>query len=407
MGEIMHTENIYATDKAVYRNSAQRAINALAGAGSRYYAAEAGNPGDTEGAIGHVDRLLDRTGAPPWVAALHGAEANMRAAVADLLEAKAAGELMDFQIAASRALGHLDVAVGRPSEMGVFGGLQGALATTMLGVPVGATKANACGPVPSAPAFGTYAGYLGYIAVPATEGVHTLPGPAGGGEVSIEPGAIVLKTAAAPVVAKLCAEQAARQQVRAAHAASADPSSDGASDAAALKVAQSGQRAGQPAASGSSPQAPSAPGAAQAPQPRTDQQKASASQAPALYTEAQAAAGETIFAQHCSSCHGSNLQGTAAPSVAGKDFLNTAKQDGWSLEDIRFIVFTMMPRNSPGTLTPEQSAEVMAYLLASDCYPTGNKPFPAQDEPSFAKVKLGPVAGPHPGENQFGVCPLH
>ena len=40
---------------------AHRALNALVGRGDREYDAAAGDPGDGVGAIGHIDRLLDRT----------------------------------------------------------------------------------------------------------------------------------------------------------------------------------------------------------------------------------------------------------------------------------------------------------------------------------------------------------
>ena len=49
----------------------------------------------------------------------------------------------------------------------------------------------------------------------------------------------------------------------------------------------------------------------------------------------------------------------------------------------------------------------MAYLLASNCYPEGAKPFPSADDPSFAKIKLGPVPGQHPDQNAKGVCDMH
>jgi polar amino acid transport system substrate-binding protein len=47
---------------------------------------------------------------------------------------------------------------------------------------------------------------------------------------------------------------------------------------------------------------------------------------------------------------------------------------------------------------------VMAFLLASNCYPAGSKPFPSKDDPSLAKVKLGPVPGAKPANPQLGTC---
>ncbi|MGA9869204.1 MAG: cytochrome c, partial [Acetobacteraceae bacterium] len=126
---------------------------------------------------------------------------------------------------------------------------------------------------------------------------------------------------------------------------------------------------------------------------------------PALYTAAQAHAGAQVYASKCVSCHGANMQGVAAPAVAGTDFLTTAQHDGWTLEIIRYLVFTMMPMNAAHSLSPDAYASVMAYLLASNCYPAGNTPFPTEDDPRFAGIKLGPVVGHTPtAQNSKGVC---
>jgi mono/diheme cytochrome c family protein len=130
-------------------------------------------------------------------------------------------------------------------------------------------------------------------------------------------------------------------------------------------------------------------------------------QPPALYTQAQAEQGKQIFATQCVACHGANLQGAAGPSVAGNDFLVAAQHNGWTLEIMRYVVFDQMPRNTPASLSPTDDADVMAYLLASNCYPAGTKPFPSADSPSFAKIKLGPVPGQHPDRNAKGVCDVH
>jgi polar amino acid transport system substrate-binding protein len=63
-----------------------------------------------------------------------------------------------------------------------------------------------------------------------------------------------------------------------------------------------------------------------------------------------------------------------------------------------------MPLNNPGTLTPEQYANVIAFLLASNCYPAGNAPFPQKDVPAFATVNIGPVSGAAPSDSKLGTC---
>lgn len=355
--EILQANNSYATDRNFYHRASQRAINALEGTSGPEYSAAAGTPGDSLGALGHLDALLHQKGTPVWTAPLDGAEANMRGAVAHLLDANKARELMEYALATSRALAYLEVARGRPNEVGVFGGLEGALANTALGVPEGATVVDGCVDPAQAPAYGVHGGYIAWVAVPAKDGTHALAESAGETSLRVVNGVIVLPTAAASLVAKDCRKHA-----------EAKPA------AVAVKTA-------------------AAPAAA------------TKSGVPALYTKAQAVAGAQIFATHCVSCHGGNMQGTAAPSVAGKDFLTFAHQNGWTVEALQYLVLNQMPFNAPHSLSPDGYASVIAFLLASNCYPAGNTPFPTTDQPSFAHIDLGPVPGAHPGENKFGVCP--
>jgi len=123
---------------------------------------------------------------------------------------------------------------------------------------------------------------------------------------------------------------------------------------------------------------------------------------PASYTTAQAQAGLTVFAANCQSCHGANLQGVVRLGVAGTEFLATVKTNKWTLADLRNLVVGNMPLNNPGTLTPQQYADVMAFLLASNCYPAGTVHFPLKDVPAFATVKIGPVAGAQPTDAKLG-----
>jgi len=358
---IVAADASYATDRNVYHRASQRAINALEGARGPDYLAEPGNPGDAAGAIGHIDALLDRAATPVWAAPLHGAEANLRAAIAHLQDSLHARELMDYELTVSRALAYLEVAQGRPTETGVLAGLEGALANTVLGVPAGAQMADGCAQPRDAPAFGTHDGYVAWVTVPAGEGTHTLAENLGGTDVTVHSGLIVLHTAAAPLVAQRCS----------AHAG----------ETATPLVTPAAQHVAAPATGDGS--------------------------LPKLYTMAQAQQGAQIFATKCVSCHGANMQGTAAPSVAGNDFLTTAAHNGWTLAIIRYLVFKLMPLNASGSLSPGEYANVMAYLLASNCYPAGTTPFPTADSPSFAKIRLGPVPGHPEGENSQGVCRLH
>lgn len=376
--ELVRVDASYATDRNVYHAASQRAINALTGENGAGYVAGTGEPTDTAGAVGHIDSLLDRQETPVWAAPLHGAEANVRAAIVYLQDSMKARELMDYQIAASRALTYLEVARGRPTETGVLGGLEGALANTALGVPAGATQVDGCKAPSAAPAYGMHDGYLAWVTVPGGDGSHALAEAPGGTQLDVHGGFIVLHTAAASLVTAACNS----------HAQAAFPHDTA---AATQPIAQAMiHLTADEATAQQSPASTQTTGQTAAP--------------PALYTVAQAKRGAQIFTTTCVKCHGENLQGTAAPSVAGDDFLVTAQHNGWTLAVVRYLVVNNMPLNAPSKLSPTQYAAVMAFLLASNCYPAGNTPFPTSAEPAFNNIKLGPVPGEHSGKDSRGVC---
>lgn len=110
---------------------------------------------------------------------------------------------------------------------------------------------------------------------------------------------------------------------------------------------------------------------------------------PRLYTESQAEAGQRVYANSCAQCHGDHLQGTGiAPALAGAAFLKKVQLLDWSVNDLRNVVVTMMPRSDPGSLSPKQYAEVLAYLLAEDCLPAGQKAFPTQSTAELKSTRM-------------------
>jgi mono/diheme cytochrome c family protein len=99
-----------------------------------------------------------------------------------------------------------------------------------------------------------------------------------------------------------------------------------------------------------------------------------------VYTADQAMKGEALYKEQCAACHGDNLEGSGPmPPLAGKDFL--ANWTGKTLGDLYEKTQTTMPATAPGTLTPEQTAEIVAYLLSKDNYPAGAVALEAKLEP--------------------------
>jgi S-disulfanyl-L-cysteine oxidoreductase SoxD len=98
-----------------------------------------------------------------------------------------------------------------------------------------------------------------------------------------------------------------------------------------------------------------------------------------IYTDEQAKRGETVYAQTCANCHGATLAGgEMAPALTGPDFIA-----GWmkqSVHDLFVRVHEDMPQDNPGTLTPEQASDAVAFVLATNKYPAGKSELPTDKD---------------------------
>jgi len=90
-----------------------------------------------------------------------------------------------------------------------------------------------------------------------------------------------------------------------------------------------------------------------------------------LYNEAQAVRGEQLYQQNCSLCHGARLQGTPAAPLTGEAFRGRWEDGKHTLDDLYYIIRSLMPNNSPGSLSKAQYADVVAYILKINNYPAG------------------------------------
>ena len=114
-----------------------------------------------------------------------------------------------------------------------------------------------------------------------------------------------------------------------------------------------------------------------------------------VYTEAQAARGATEFTAHCASCHGADMGGTGeAPALSGPRFLSDF--DGLSLGDLFDRIRTTMPQDNPGSLTRDQVADILAFLLKANTLPSGSKELDRRSE--YLKPIGFSAVNPHPGK---------
>ena len=98
-----------------------------------------------------------------------------------------------------------------------------------------------------------------------------------------------------------------------------------------------------------------------------------ASPSDGLYTEAQATRGRAVYAKRCALCHGDQLQGNPAPPLSGAPFGVSWSHPELTVDDLMFLVRTTMPPRMARTLQPQETADVVAFLLAENDYPPGSE----------------------------------
>lgn len=97
-----------------------------------------------------------------------------------------------------------------------------------------------------------------------------------------------------------------------------------------------------------------------------------------VFSAAQAARGEEKFKDVCSACHnidemaGARFRSSWADQTAGDifDFLSNA-----------------MPQGDPGSLTPEEYRNIIAFFLSRSGYPSGERELPS-DKVELSKLRI-------------------
>src|SRR5262245_33823150 len=71
----------------------------------------------------------------------------------------------------------------------------------------------------------------------------------------------------------------------------------------------------------------------------------------------------------CALWHGERLEGAAGPPLAGEVFLGA--HDSQPLSDVFDKINATMPADAPGTLKPQEVADLLAYVLQANKFPAG------------------------------------
>ena len=89
---------------------------------------------------------------------------------------------------------------------------------------------------------------------------------------------------------------------------------------------------------------------------------------------------------NCAGCHGEKQEGgNAGPTLSGPDFTNGYK-DG-SAAALLTKISQDMPSSAPGSLEPQQYADVFAFVLSVNKYPAGQTEAP-KDPAELKNVKM-------------------
>ena len=119
----------------------------------------------------------------------------------------------------------------------------------------------------------------------------------------------------------------------------------------------------------------------------------------ALFTSAQAVAGKAAYERNCAGCHGPNVDDGSAPPLRGAAFLG--KYGGKPAADLFTFVSTKMPPGNPGSISPTDCAEIIAWVLQQNGYATGRKEF-ASDAAALASVTIPAPPGGRGGGGGAG-----
>jgi quinoprotein glucose dehydrogenase len=96
-----------------------------------------------------------------------------------------------------------------------------------------------------------------------------------------------------------------------------------------------------------------------------------------VYSAEQARRGAALYAAQCAACHGPLLEGNGpASALTGPNF--AANWDSRTLGELADRTRLTMPVNRPGSLSRQQVADLLAFVLETNRFPAGPAELPAQ-----------------------------
>ena len=102
------------------------------------------------------------------------------------------------------------------------------------------------------------------------------------------------------------------------------------------------------------------------------QQAAPRSGTDGVYTTGQADQGKVIYDEQCALCHGTMTSVTPDMAPLLNDHTFRARWTSRSLGELFEIIQVEMPQDAPGSLSSQQSADLIAYILSANKLPPGD-----------------------------------
>ena len=108
-----------------------------------------------------------------------------------------------------------------------------------------------------------------------------------------------------------------------------------------------------------------------------------------LYTPAQADRGGALYADQCVSCHGGLRAFVPEMAALLGDHTFRNRWEGRSLGELFGLIQEEMPQDAPGTLSNDETASLVAHILAGNRFPAGDTAL-ASDIETLLEIPFAP-----------------